>query len=96
MSALDDTIALHQVHALERNVEARILGVPQQHEFAAASVRLDLAETLELADAVIDVDDEVAGLEFGEIAEKAGGADFTAGPVDGRGDLEEVGIPKQR
>src|SRR5580692_1075267 len=96
MSALDDTIALHQVHALERNVQARVLGVPQQHEFAAASVRLDLAETLELADTVVHVDDKVARLEFGEIAEEAGGANLAAGAVQRRRDLEEVRIPKQR
>ncbi len=62
MSAFDDAIALHQVHAFERNVEARVFGVPQQHEFAAAAVRLDLAQTLELADAVVHVDHKVARL----------------------------------
>ncbi len=49
-----------------------------------AAVGLDLAEAFELADAVIDVDDVVAGLEFGEIAEEAGGADFAAGAVQRR------------
>ena len=62
MGAFDDAIALHQVHALERDVEARIVGVAQQHEFAAMAVRFDLAQSFELADAVVDVDDEVAGL----------------------------------
>ena len=55
-----------------------------------------MAEALELANAVIDVNDEVAGLELGEIGEKAGSTDFTAGAVDGRGDLEKIGVAKHR
>ena len=94
--AFDDAIALDQVHALERDVEASVVGVAEEHEFAAAAVGFDLAEAFELADAVIDVDDEVAGLEFGEIAEEAGGADFAAGAIDGGGDFEEIGVAEER
>ena len=96
MGAFDDAIALHEVHALEGDVEARVVGVSQQHEFAAAAVGVDLAQAFELADTVIDVDDEVAGLEFGEIAEEAGGANFAAGAIDGGGDFEEIGIAEKR
>ena len=92
----DDAVALDQVHALERNVEARVVGVAQQHEFAAAAVRFDLAQAFELADAVIDVDDEVAGFQFGEIAEESGGANFAAGALDGGSDVEEIGVAKER
>src|SRR4029077_4562433 len=89
-------IALDQVHALEWNVEASIVGVTQQHEFAATAVGFDLAQALELADTMIDVHDEVTGLEFGEVAEEAGGADFLAGALDGWRALEKVGVAQQR
>jgi len=56
MRAFYDAIALHQIHALEGNVEARVLGVTQEHEFTAAAIRFDLAQTLELTDTMIDVD----------------------------------------
>ena len=36
------------------------------------AVGFDEAQALELADTVIDVDDVVAGLEFGKIGEEAG------------------------
>src|SRR5580704_14076524 len=96
MRAFDDAIALHQVHALERNVEAGVFGVAEQHEFATAAVGFDLAETLELADTVIDVDYEIAWLEFREIAEETGGADFATRAVQRWSDLEEVGIAVER
>src|ERR1700676_63899 len=95
MHAFDDAIALHQVHAFERNVEAGIVGVTQEHELAAASVGLDQAEAFELADAVIDVDDEVSGFQVGEIAEEAGGANFAAGAIDGGGDVEEISVAEE-
>src|SRR5260370_9512954 len=83
MRAFKHAVALDQIHALEGNVEARILGVTEQHELAAMTVGFNLAEAFELADAVVDVNDEVAGLELGKIAEQAGGADFAAGTLDG-------------
>src|SRR5438552_1943619 len=57
--ALDYAIALHEVHALERNVESRVLRVTQQHELAASAVRFALAKAFELADAMIHVDDKL-------------------------------------
>ena len=96
MGAFDDAVTLDEVHALERNVEARVVGVAEEHEFAAAAVGFDQAQAFELADAVIDVDDEVAGFEFGEIAEESGGADFAAGAIDGGSGFEEIGVAEER
>ena len=70
--ALDGAVALHQVEPLERNVEARVVRIAQAHEFAARAAVFDLMQSLELADAVVDVDDVVAGLQLGKIAEEAG------------------------
>src|SRR6266849_579099 len=96
MGAFDDAIALDQVHTLEGDVEARVFGVAKQHEFAAAAVGFDLAQALELADAVIDVDDEIAGLELGEIAEETGGANLAAGALDAGSDFEKIGVAEER
>jgi len=96
MGAFYHAIALDEVHALERNVQAGVIGVAQQHEFAAPAIRFNLAEAFELADAVIDVNDEVTGLELCEIAEEAGGADFLAGTLDRRRALEKIGVAQQR
>ena len=95
MSAFHDAIALDQIHALERNVQASIVGVPQQHELAATAIGFDLAKSLELADAVIDVHDEVAGFEFREVAEEAGSANFLAGALDGGSAFKEIGVAQQ-
>ena len=95
LGAFDDAIALDEVHAFERNVEAGVVEIAEEHEFAAAAVGLDLAEAFELADAVIDVDDVVAGFEFGEIAEEAGGANFAAGAFDGGSGFEEIGVAEE-
>src|SRR5207253_9666082 len=65
--ALDYTIALHKVHALERNIESRVLRVAQQHELTATAVGFDLAKAFELADAVIHMDDKIAGFKIGEV-----------------------------
>ena len=92
MDAFDDAIALDEVHALEGNVEAGVFGIAQEHEFAAAAFGFDEAEAFELADAVIDVNDVIAGLEFREIAEETRGANFAAGTLDSGRDVEEVGI----
>src|SRR6267154_340472 len=90
--ALDYAIALHEVHALERNVESRVLRVAQQHELTATAVGFDLAKAFELADAVIHVDDEIAGFKIGEVAEESRGANFFAGTLDAWSDVKEIGI----
>ena len=61
LGTFDDAIALDQIHAFERNVESRVIGKTQQHELAATAVGFDEAKPFELADAVINVDDVVAG-----------------------------------
>ncbi len=94
--AFHDAIALHQVHAFERNVEARVVRVTQQHELAAAAFGFDQSQTFELPDAVIHVNDVIAGLQLGEIGEEAAGADFAAGAFDGRGYIEQIGIAVDR
>ncbi len=96
MVAFDDAVVLDQVHALEGNVQAGFVGVFEQHEFAATAVGLDLPQAIELADAVVDVHDEIAGLEFGKIAEEAGGANLAAGALDGWGDVEKIGVAEKR
>jgi hypothetical protein len=45
----------------------------QQHEFAVRALDSYLAKTVELADAVVHMDDKIARLEIREIAEEAGG-----------------------
>ena len=95
LGAFDDAIALDEVHAFEGDVEAGVVEIAEKHEFAAAAVGLDLAQAFELANAVIDVDDVVAGFEFGEVSEEAGGANFAAGAIDGGSGFEEVGVAEE-
>jgi hypothetical protein len=45
---------------------------------------------------MINMNYEVARLELGEIAEETGGANLSAGTLNGGGYLEQVGIPKER
>src|SRR5260370_5105949 len=96
MRAFEHAVALNQVHAFQGNVEACIVGVLQQHELAAMSAGCDLPKSLELADAVIDVDDIVAGLQLGKIAEETGSANFAAGALDRGCDVEQIGVTKKR
>src|SRR5260370_12998920 len=95
MRAFEHAVTLNQVHAFQGNVEACIVGVLQQHELAAMPVGCDLPKSLELADAVIDVDDIVAGLQLGKIAEETGSANFAAGALDRGCDVEKVGMAEK-
>src|SRR5262249_16968108 len=45
---------------------------------------------------VIDVDDEVAGLQLGKIAEESGSANLSAGALEGGRDFKEVGMAEKR
>jgi hypothetical protein len=92
MNAFDDAIALDEIHAFERNVKASVFGVAEKHEFAAASLGFDEAEAFKLTDAVIDVNDKIAGLQLGEITEETRGANFAAGTFDGGSNVEKVTI----
>jgi len=82
MRAFEYAVTLNQVHPFQRNIEARIVGIPQQHELAAMSTGGDLAKPLELPDAVIHMDHVVAGLQFREIAEEAGSTNLPTGPLN--------------
>src|ERR1700730_1192859 len=95
MCAFDDAVALHQIHALERNVQARVFGITQQHEFASTPIGFDLPKTFELADAVIYVHNKIAGPEFGKVREEAAGAHLAAGTFDGGRDIEKIGVAVQ-
>ena len=95
MNAFDDAIALDEIHAFERNVEAGIFGIAKEHEFAAAAFGFDQAKAFKLSDAVINVNDEIAGFEFGEIAEETGGADFATGTLDRGRNVEEVAVTEE-
>src|SRR5260370_23878225 len=96
MCTFEDAVTLNQVHAFEGNVEARVIGVFQQHELTAVSTGLDLAKPFELADAVINMDNVVAGLQLGKIAEETGSANFAAGTFDCGGDVEKIGMTEER
>src|SRR6266478_4730739 len=95
MRAFEDAVTLHQIHALERNIEARIVGIFEQHELAAMSSGLDLAKSLELADAMVNVDHVVTGLQLGKIAEETGSANFAAGAFDRGRNVEKIGVSEK-
>src|SRR5437762_2739694 len=82
--------------AVQGNVEACIVSVPQQHELAAVSAGFDLAKPLELPDAVIDMDHIVARLQLGKIAEETGSANLATGPLDCGCDVEKIGVAEER
>ncbi len=68
-------------------------GVVEQHEFAVGAFDSYLAKAVELADAMIHVDDKISRLEIGEIAEEAGGFWAGAGALGGRRErFEEIGV----
>src|SRR5258707_12048154 len=96
MRALEHAVPLNEIHTFEGNVEARIFGILQQHELAAMSAGFDLAKPLELADAMVHMDNVVAGLQLGKIGEEAGRANFAAGPVDRGRDVKKIGVTKKR
>src|ERR1700692_3130155 len=96
MVALHDAIVLHQVHTLQRNVKPRLIGVLEQHEFAAASVGLDLPQAIELPYAMIDVYYEIAWLELRKIAEETRRANLTAGALNRRRHIKKIRIPEKR
>ena len=60
-------IFLDQIHARQRHVELGVAGVFEQHEVALLLALDDFAKAQKFADAVRDVDHEIAGLEIGEV-----------------------------
>ena len=73
LDAAERLIFLHEVEARERNVKLRVARISQEHEFAGRAFDDHLPQAFELADAVIHVNDVIARLQIGEIAEEAGG-----------------------
>ncbi len=65
--AIDAAVFLDQVEALDRDVQLGIILIGQEHEFLRSLREIDSFQPLEPADAVIDVDDAIAGLEISEI-----------------------------
>src|SRR5260370_3919928 len=96
MRALHYAVTLNEVHAFQRNVETRIVGVLQEHELAAMPVGFDLTKSLELPDAVVHMDHIIAGLQFGKIAEETRSANFAAGPFDPGRDINKGGMTEKR
>ncbi len=82
--AFERAIFLDQIEARERDVEFGLLGEHQQHEFAGLALRFELAQAIELADAVIDMDHVIAGLEIAEVAGEYGSFGFALGARDGQ------------
>ena len=87
--AAERSVFLNQIDAREGNVEFRVAGKLQQHEFAVRAFDGDLAQAFELADAVIDVDHVVAGFQIAEIAEETRGFGTRARALGGAGSVSK-------
>jgi hypothetical protein len=81
---------LHQVHAGQGHVQLGLPGVFEQHVVASLSALGDLAEAVEPADAVLDVDHIVAGLEVRQVDRERAQVQPASGPGDEFGGVEEV------
>ena len=82
--AAERVVLLDEIETRQRDVEFGVFGIMEQHEFAIGTFHSHLAQAVELADAVVHVDDKIAGLEIGEIAEEAGRFWAGAGALRGR------------
>ena len=67
-----------EIETRERDIEARALGIFEEHEFGVAVALIDFLQSLILADAVFDVDDVVADLQIAEVGEEGGDFGFRA------------------
>ncbi len=63
-------VLLHQVEALDRDEQLVVAVIAQLEELVRRVADADLLQADELADAVVDVDDEIADLEIAEIREE--------------------------
>ena len=63
-------VALDQIEPLDRDEELVVAGVAELHELLRLDADLDALQADEHADAVIDVDDEIADLEVAEVGEE--------------------------
>ncbi len=84
-------VHLNEIEPLDRDEQFVLARIPELHELLRISSDVDALEADEQPDAVIDVDDEVAGLQIAEIGkERAGGG--LAAFVDLALFLEDVGL----
>ena len=63
-------VAAQQLDVLDRQIELGVVGVLDLDAVVRRAHRLDLLEAEEAADAVIDVDDEIAGREAGRLGQR--------------------------
>ena len=70
LRALRRAVFLNQVETRQRNVEARALGVFQQHELSVAVALIDFLQPLILSNAVLDVDDVIADLQIAKVGKE--------------------------
>ena len=66
-------VALDQIEPFDRHEELVVAGIAELHELLRLDADLDALQADEHADAVIDVDDEIADLQVTEIGEERGG-----------------------
>ncbi len=63
-------VLLDEVEPLDRDEQLVVAGVAELHELLRLEADVDPLQADEHADAVVDVDDEIAGLEIAEVREK--------------------------
>ena len=79
-------ISRHQIHPLDGHEKFGVIGINQQHELAVRALRRDRLQTIETPDAVINVNNIIAGFEIAKIRNEcaqpcfaSAGRRFTAG-----------------
>ena len=63
-------VPLHEIEPLDGHEQLVFAGVAKLHEFLRLEADVDALEPDEVPDAVVDMDDEVAGLEVAEVREE--------------------------
>ena len=85
-------VALDEIEPLDRDEELVVAGIAELHELLRLDADLDALQADEHADAVIDVDDEVADLQVAEVGEERRASRERAALVDLALLLEDVGL----
>ncbi len=63
-------VLLDEIQPLDRDEELVLAGVAELHELLRIEADVDALQADEMSDAVVDVDDEVAGLEVAEVGQE--------------------------
>ena len=63
-------VLLHQIEPIDRHEELVVAGIAQLHELLRLVADGNALQTDEAADAVVDVDDEIAALEIAEVRQE--------------------------